>query len=420
MAPVGVDVLDGVTYHWCRGASGSLPASQAGVRQSLRRRNTIALGDKSAWENHKDLLASTETALSLIRAQKTWDCSRPRASTALSDSLTTASTCCPNDTSDDDTMEEEPVALAGPSVTSLALLTVFFGCICQTPYEVMHTRDKGCAHLISLFEHLFGIVASLGALRRERQLSWSLHFGLAGANACYTLFINAALSTALPTVVLITMKNGNLAASMLLGACLGHRYSRRQLAAIGIVSCGLVLSSLAGSRCDKNVEAGWSSLLGIIFMAGALLSRAASAALQEHGCRGGQGVSVSELLLYRSALGLPAILCQWKQLEHHTGRWNSSQVSGLAWPTMWLLLLANISFDYAMKVCISSLIERTSALTATLVLTAQRFVAFIISAAFLTAEPLGLDLCIGAVAVLAGTLLYTVPQANPAQKPKDD
>lgn len=321
-------------------------------------------------------------------------------------------------------VKKEPVQNLG--TFTLVVLTVICGCICQAPYELMNSRDKGCAHLISVTEHIFGVVASLGALRSPRQLPWSIHISLAGANIGYTLLLNAALSTTLPTVVLITMKNGNLVANMFLGFVVMRQvYNRRQYAAVAFVSLGLMLSSLAGRRgadaraaSESLSDANRSSLWGVIFLAGALLSRAASGLLQEHcGRRRGGSAPVPELLLYRCALGLPAILTQWPQIVHHARRWSyEPEVSGVLWPMMWVLLAANIFFDYAMKVAISHLIDRTSALTATLVLTFQRFVAFIVSATMLGDHRPDVDLWLGATFVMLGTLLYTMEPSNPKSK----
>jgi len=49
-------------------------------------------------------------------------------------------------------------------------------------------------------------------------------------------------------------------------------------------------------------------------------------------------------------------------------------------------------------------------LVSALVLTLQRFVSFIISAAVLSREPVTLDLCVSVVTVLGGTLLYVTAQ----------
>mmetsp|Transcript_13487 Transcript_13487/g.26523 ORF Transcript_13487/g.26523 Transcript_13487/m.26523 type:complete len:397 (+) Transcript_13487:57-1247(+) len=322
------------------------------------------------------------------------------------------------DVGEPSTSERASVSAKTNSVGVLVAVTVLSGCASQAPYEVLNSRDKGCAPLLSIVENTFGIVASLGALRQPRRLPWSLHLGLAAVNAGYSLLLSAAFSTSLPTTVLVAMKNGNLVASMLLGVLvLQQRYSLRQYAAVLLLSAGLVVTSLSGMRAGSPVVPGSATPaadagMGVLYLVGALLCRAASGMLQEVSGRG-YGASVSELLLYRSALGLPLILVQWPSIVRHALRWSSAEV--LMWPSPWLLLASLIVADFGMKVSLARLIDRTSSLTSSLVLTLQRFISFIISATMLSREPLALDLCLGVVAVLGGTLLYVAAQSAPAQ-----
>jgi len=317
----------------------------------------------------------------------------------------------------------EPVAPAPTnSVVALVAATVFCGCACQAPYEVLNSRDKGCAPLLSLVEHIFGIVASLEALRQPRRLPWSLHLALAAVNAGYTLLLGAAFSTSLPMTVLVAMKNGNLVASMLLGiVVLRHKYALQQYAAVLILSCGLIVTSLSGLKSGGSTgstTSGSDAGLGVIYLSGALLCRAASGMIQEVAGRN-TGVTISELLLYRSALGLPLMLAQWSTIAKHATRWSVEPViSGLVWPTPWILLAAWIVADYGMKVCITRLIDRTSSLASALVLTLQRFVSFVISASALSQEPVTWDICLGVIIVLAGTVLYVTAQKAPGSQSK--
>merc|ERR1712079_874964 len=133
----------------------------------------------------------------------------------------------------------------------------------------------------------------------------------------------------------------------------------------------------------------------------------------------GYGVSVSELLFYRSIFGLPLILVQWPSISRHAVRWSvQPDISDLLWPSPWLLLAAWLASDYVMKVCIARLIDRTSSLAMALTLTLQRFVSFLISASVLSQEPITCDLCMGVVAVLGGTVLYVTTQKGPVESSK--
>ncbi|CAE8630638.1 unnamed protein product [Polarella glacialis] len=302
---------------------------------------------------------------------------------------------------------------------ALAVLTVICGCACQAPYELMNSRDKGCAYLISLMEHLFAVFACIDVLRHPRQLSWSLHVVLAALNVGYTVLLNVALGSALPITVLLTIKSGNLVANMVLGICVsGQQFSRRQYCAVALVSAGLVLSScgaqLQGSEQPSTAGSVWSSVFGVACVLGALLCRAASGMLQELKCRGCARSPVPELIFYRSVLGLPFILVQWGQITKHAWRWNTEpEVGNIAGKGMWALLLMQIAFDYATKVSVSHLIEQTSSLTASMVLTFQRFVAFIVSATLLSQEPAGWTLWLSSVAVMSGSLFYAVAPPKP-------
>mmetsp|Transcript_112496 Transcript_112496/g.195199 ORF Transcript_112496/g.195199 Transcript_112496/m.195199 type:complete len:460 (+) Transcript_112496:31-1410(+) len=299
-------------------------------------------------------------------------------------------------------------ATESSNVLILVLLLVFCGCACQAPMEVMTGRDKGCAHLISLVEYIFGIIASLGALREKRRLPWALHLGLAGANISYSMLLNVALGSALPTVALLTMKNGNLVANMFLGVLvLGRRYTLQQYLAVLCITMGLVAASWRGGAKSWQGNGETSALIGSVCLVGALLSRAAGGVVQELYCRT-QGAPVAELLLYRSLLGLPIILIRWRSISEHAIRWSvEPQISGLAWPTFWALLAANVLFDYACKVFMTRLIGQTSALVGTLALTCQKFISFLISAFAVSSETPGWNLWLSSIAVLTGTVVYS-------------
>ncbi|CAL1171635.1 unnamed protein product [Cladocopium goreaui] len=336
------------------------------------------------------------------------------------------------DTADEDSTTdgneecEDLELLSCPSPTSDAGLLVFLciacGCSCQAPYEVLNTKagtvDKGCAHLISLAEHIFGLVVTLRSAFRSRQLPLQWHICLAAGSVGYTQLQNIALGTQLPTLVLITIKNGNLLANVFLGKLLLHRqYGLQQLVAVVLLSLGLILVSLAGAVGDNTTENGHSCVLGIILLAGALLSRAAGGLVQEQLSRT-RTVPVEELLFFRSLLGLPAVLLQYKSISTHSRQWFAGEIM-FGWPGPWVLLALNTVMDYVTRVGITLLIERTSALTANLVLTFQRFVSFIISAVLLSPELPSKSLWLGALVVLAGTLLYAVAPADVKGSPKE-
>ncbi|CAE7493327.1 Efr [Symbiodinium natans] len=327
---------------------------------------------------------------------------------------------------------------------ALVICCIASGCACQAPYEVLNSQDKGCAHLISLAEHVFGILVTLRCAFRPRQLPLSAHLTLAAGSIGYTQLQNAALGTKLPTLVLITIKNGNLAANIFLGkVVMKKQYGLQQLAAVLLLSSGLLLLSFVGAGAHDNGPGDsnlGSCLLGMLLLAGGLLSRAAGALAQEHWAKT-HAIPVEELLFFRSLFGLPAVLMHAGPVVAHGARWVSGTYT-FSWPGPWVLLSLNTAtfsgeevfrgrlelwtkkfssevMDYGCRVCIGHIIERTSALTANLILTFQRFISFVLSAAFFAEEEPGRWHWLGAVAVLAGTLLYAAAPACPVVSLKE-
>merc|ERR1712224_597791 len=92
--------------------------------------------------------------------------------------------------------------------------------------------------------------------------------------------------------------------------------------------------------------------------------------------------------------------------------WNKLDAAGEAFPSMWMLLVANLIFSYLTKIAITRLIGATSSLSASMVLTLQRFVSFVISALTLNPES-GLGVWIGSAAVLFGSLAYSFAADQP-------
>jgi len=287
---------------------------------------------------------------------------------------------------------------------ALIVATVICGCGCQVPFDTLVARDKGCSHLISLTEHLFALFASLPALRQPRRLPLRLHAGLALGQIGFTQMHNVALGTALPSIVVTVLKNGGLVANMFLGVfLLRRRYTPWQHAAVLIITVGLVLTSLSGSKTAVGSGAtGLGAIVGIACLTGAVFSRASSGIVQECCCKK-YAPAVQEILLFRALMGLPPILLQWDAIKRHASSWSLE---------LWMLLAADLVFDFATKICMTRLVERASALTANLVLTGQKFASFCILAAW--TQKTSCKLWLGALAVLLGTLLF----AN-APKPVD-
>jgi hypothetical protein len=197
------------------------------------------------------------------------------------------------------------------SVPALSLALVVCGCGCQLSYELLNSSDRGCGALVSTCEALFGLVLTApSALRQE---SWAVpvttHAWLACAAVLYPLLLNQALSSKLPTVLLSTLKNGNLVANAIVGVTLlGKRYTAVQLVSIVIVSAGLVLTAIGGtpgdtsnssgdlhrgSSDDQDVLFGVEGAVAVCCLSGAVLARALMGGLQEAAfARGGADTAV--------------------------------------------------------------------------------------------------------------------------------
>jgi len=155
-----------------------------------------------------------------------------------------------------------------------------------------------------------------------------------------------------------------------------------------------MLTSLSGSNSVTGPSTDWSAILGVACLIGAMLSRAASGVMHECFCKS-YSPAAEEIMLFRALFGLPPILLRWNAVREHASGWSLE---------MWMLLAADLVFDFATKVCLTRVVERASAFTATLVLTTQKFASFCITAAWLGKT--GSELWLGASAVLLGTIFY--------------
>ena len=124
-------------------------------------------------------------------------------------------------------------------------------------------------------------------------------------------------------------------------------------------------------------------------------------AFQKHGAH------VQEAIFWKSVLGLPFFAMRWDQVGTHARRWSEE-------PVMWLLVLLEVVADYVTARSVTHLVASTSSLTASVVLTLQRFLSLVFSAAGLNARLLGVSspppppnsLWFGSGLVLAGAILY--------------
>lgn len=305
------------------GIGRSLQKSDSGLasvsfkRKALKRRSTVTTGeDLDALVRRKKM----EQMRSQRRASLTQNLMDGNLDIAINQSyfkeeeVTSGSEESDEEQDDKEDIDKKHDADAEASRKSQILLAVgvvVFGCACQAPFEALNKYDRGCGDLISVTQYVYGLVASAPGAMQGRaaaggwKISWLMHFGLAVANLGYFVMLNIVLATSLPLPVIITMKNGNLVANLVVGVALMRRkYNFQQVTAVLVVTGGLVLTALTGTQQkagDGKGEMGADALLGVALLFGALVARALNGALQEM-CR---DAPVSELLFMGSGIGLP-------------------------------------------------------------------------------------------------------------------
>ena len=97
------------------------------------------------------------------------------------------------------------------------LATLVCGCLAVVPLEMLNTRYRGCADLISLVEYSWAAIISLPALRHKQQIPWRYHVALLVCGVTYSVCCNQALNQQLPMPVFLVLKNGLLVANMVVG-----------------------------------------------------------------------------------------------------------------------------------------------------------------------------------------------------------
>ena len=284
----------------------------------------------------------------------------------------------------------------------LVVATLVFGCLAVVPLEMLNTRDRGCADLISLMEYSWAAIISLPALSRKQQIPWRYHVALLMCGVTYSVCCNQALNQNLPMPVFLVLKNGLLVANMIVGRCaLGKIYSSTQILAVLCVTAGLIVCTVVSGRDEieraekqaeeqgtdqlsailsvalawlrsqaasvsqpPTAESMWALLLrlrdsqftrGVFFMLGALGARALGSATQEVAFRT-YGAHVQEAIFWKSILGLPVFAMRWDDVTSHANMWMET-------PFNWVLLAGEVVFDYTTSRSVANLVATTSGLT---------------------------------------------------------
>lgn len=285
----------------------------------------------------------------------------------------------------------------------LMLATLVFGCLAVVPLEMLNTRDRGCADLISVMEYSWAAVVSLPALGRKQQIPWRYHVALLLCGVTYSVCCNEALNQQLPMPVFLVLKNGLLVANMIVGRCaLGKTYSNAQILSVLCVTAGLIVCTVVSGRDElqraqeeeeqradqlptvwstaaafawlrgqvaaltrvPTTDSPWDLLVrlrdskfmrGVLCMLGALAARAVGSAMQEVAFRT-YGAHIQEAIFWKSVLGLPVFVMRWGEVASHAKLWMET-------PFNWVLLAGEVVFDYTTSRSVANLVATTSGLT---------------------------------------------------------
>lgn len=331
--------------------------------------------------------------------------------------------------------EAAPPRRARREQLTLALLVcanVVCGLVTSAVLEIMYSHDRECGTMVSLVEYTYCALVSSAALLSPRKLPLAAHLQLFAAGVGFSLLSNSGLASGLPMSLALVLKNGHVLANMAVGAATGKRYSRRQVLAVGTITAGLVLATVA--QADAAAPAGAAAApagaptpaadaptpagaagpvwFGVLCMTGALLTRAAGGVVQER-VFAAHGIQTTEMMFGRAVLGIPIFAARRDALGGTARRWAAIgpvRVLGVAAPLMWALLAVEVATDHGTKLATTRLIGETSALTVTLLFTLQRFLSLAVSAAVLSpvAPAAAPTLWAGIVLVGAGSVGYAL------------
>lgn len=279
---------------------------------------------------------------------------------------------------------------------------------------------------------------------------------------------NAAFGYKISLPLHIILRSAGPVASMLVGwAWTSRRYSRQKIAAVGLLSLGVVIAALfdsagAGKSQPSNTQDDTSTAnytkstvdernqvevtvaptqtMGFVLLSLALVLSATMGVWCDglYAKYGREAAIADEQLFYSHILALPFFLAQWTALKaqylslaYSTASSHSSSRGVLAkaidslhtrsstvyrdLPQFVPLLLGNGATQIACISGVHRLSTQTSALTVSIVLNIRKLVSLLLSI-WLFGNKLTLGVMIGAVLVFAGGGLYSMPERRPSVK----
>lgn len=227
-------------------------------------------------------------------------------------------------------------------------------------------------------------------------------------------------------------------ADVILGTfLLKRKYPLLQIGAVFAVSMGITAAAIETRKAkisnisddfegDEELISMTSFVIGCVCIVLALFLRAGSGIAQELIFKETKGTAQEELLVWRSAIGLP-ILClmKWSSIVEHSYIWSTYEyrvelpIIGLEVSLLYIFMFCNLVFDYSTKILVGELIYRTSALSTSLVLILMRFVSIVFSSCYVNATSTpGLRMWAGCLLVVSGTWVYTTCELEKKKKKK--
>ncbi|EJD54125.1 UAA-domain-containing protein [Auricularia subglabra TFB-10046 SS5] len=264
-----------------------------------------------------------------------------------------------------------------------------------------------------------------------------------------SLLNNAAFAYKIPMSVHIIFRSAGSLTNMIIGSLLGRRYTRIQILSVLLVTAGVAASTYSAMPKSQFTTSASSAenhtstyLTGILLLSLALVLSSLMGLEQDRAYRKYGRGNWEEALFYLHFLAMPAFAFMARDLSAQISAANRSRrivvgnldgsvrIGGplafvplprLAIPSMYVPLALNVATSLVCVSGVHRLTSRVSSLTVTIVLVVRKAVSLWITVILLGRGDGGAWLWGGALAVLAGTILYALDgQRAPKEKEKKD
>ncbi|KAJ1995020.1 golgi uridine diphosphate-N- acetylglucosamine transporter [Dimargaris cristalligena] len=229
---------------------------------------------------------------------------------------------------------------------------------------------------------------------------------------------NWALAFHISVPLHIVFRSGSLMVNMVAGyLVLGKRYSTMQVAAVALVTAGVVTATLGSTHSEQRLLSHTGDtfsewLMGIGLLALAMLLIAVLGLYQEVTYRKYNN-AWREGLFYNHFLALPLFLPLWPRIQTQISVLNQSapmavSVPGMTWviPSLWLFLSLNVATQYLCATGVNRLTAVATSLTVNLVLNIRKLISLILSV-IIFSNPMSRQTMVGCFLVFVGSVIYS-------------